>query len=75
MEGTTLDRHRCPHPRCGRPFAVVYRSSFHDVPIPMAVACPTCGCWDVVMVPTGAVHESEGAWVLPLDYHVVALAG
>jgi hypothetical protein len=52
---------------------VVYRRSSHDVPIPMAVACPRCGSWDVMMVPTGAVREAEGTWVLPLDYGVANL--
>jgi hypothetical protein len=73
MDETTLNRHRCHHPRCGRPFAVVCRTSLRDVPIPMAVACPHCGRWDVVMVPTGAAGESEGSYVLPLDSHVATL--
>jgi len=68
-----MDRHRCHNPRCHRPFAVIYRRSWHDVPIPMAVACPHCGSWDVVLVPTGAVCESDGTYVLPLDYRVSAL--
>jgi hypothetical protein len=75
MDETTMDRHRCHGPRCRRPFAVVYRRSWRDVPIPMALACPHCGHWDVVMVPTGAVRETEGAYVLPLDYRVAALTG
>jgi hypothetical protein len=74
MDATTLDRHRCHARHCGRPFAVVYRRSWHDVPIPMAVACPHCARWEVVMVPTGAVRESDGAYVLPLDYGVAALS-
>jgi hypothetical protein len=74
MEATAFERHRCRHPRCRRPFAVIYRRSLQDVPIPMAVACPHCRRWDVVMVPTGAARESEGAWVLPLDAPATALA-
>jgi hypothetical protein len=73
MEETTMDRHRCHSPRCRRLFAVVYRRCWHDVPIPMAVACPHCGNWDVVLVPTGAVREAEGTYVLPLEYQVAAL--
>jgi hypothetical protein len=73
MSDTTQDRHRCHNPGCGRPFALVYRRSSHDVPIPLAVACPRCGSWDVVMVATGAVREAEGTWVLPLDYGVANL--
>lgn len=69
-----MDRHRCHAPRCGRPYAVVYRRSFLDVPVPLAVACPRCGCWEVVMVPTGAVRESEGCYVLPIDRPEVALS-
>jgi hypothetical protein len=52
---------------------VVYQSSPHDVPIPLAVACPRCGRWDVVMVSAGAVSESPGTWVLPLEQGVTAL--
>ena len=47
--------------------------SMHDVPLPMAVACPRCGGWAFVMVPTGAVRESEGSYVLPLEPLVAAL--
>ena len=43
------------------------------MPIPLAVACPRCGSWDVVMVPTGAVRETQGTWVLPLDQGIAAL--
>jgi hypothetical protein len=39
----------------------------------MAVACPRCGRWAVVMVPTGAVRETEGSYVLPLEPQVAAL--
>jgi hypothetical protein len=74
MDDTTLDRHRCHDPRCRRPYAVVYRRSLHDVPIPLAVACPSCGHWDVVMVPTGAVRDADGAYVLPLGYEAAALS-
>jgi hypothetical protein len=52
---------------------MLYRRSWHDVPIPLAVACPRCGRWDVVMVPTGAVLGSQGTWVLPLDHGVASL--
>jgi hypothetical protein len=45
----------------------------HDVPLPMPVACPRCGTWAVVMVPTGAVRESEGSYVLPLEPQLAAL--
>jgi len=74
MDEPTMDRRRCHSARCQRPFAVVYRRSLLDVPIPLAVACPHCGFWDVVLVPTGAVRQTQGAWVLPLDYRVAALA-
>jgi hypothetical protein len=74
MDDTTLDRHRCHDPRCRRPYAVVYRRFPHDVPIPLAVACPSCGHWEVVMVPTGAVRDSDGAYVLPLGYEAAALS-
>lgn len=73
MTETTQDRHRCHNPGCGRPFAVVCRWSWHDVPVPLAVACPRCGSWDVVMVPTGAVLESQGTWVIPLESGVATL--
>jgi len=73
MSDTTQDRHRCHNPECGRPFVVVYRRSRHDVPIPLAVACPRCGSWDVVMVPTGALRETESTWVVPLDHGVASL--
>jgi len=73
MSETTQDRHRCRHPACRRPFAVVYHRSVHDVPIPLAIACPRCGSWDVVMVPTGAVDETAGTWVLPLAQGIAAL--
>ncbi len=73
MTDTTQDRHRCHNPKCRRSFAVLYRRSWHDVPIPLAVACPRCGSWDLVMVPTGAVLENQGTWVLPLDYGVTCL--
>ena len=52
---------------------MLYRRSWHDVPIPLAVACPRCSSWDVVMVPTGAVLENQGTWVLPLDYGAACL--
>ncbi len=52
---------------------MVYRRSWHDVPIPLAVACPRCGSWDVVMVATGALRETEGTWVVPLDHGVASL--
>jgi len=74
MDEPTMDRRRCHNAHCQRPFAVVYRRSLMDVPIPLAVACPHCGFWDVVLVPTGAVRQTQGAWVLPLDYRVAALA-
>jgi hypothetical protein len=74
MEETTLDPHRCHNDRCGRPFLVVCRQSWHDVPVPAAMACPHCGHWDIVLVPTGAVRQTEGAWVLPLDAGGAALA-
>ena len=73
VDDTTAVRHFCHAPRCGRPFAVVCRISAHDVPLPMAVACPRCGRWAVVMVPTGAVRETEGSYVLPLEPFVAAL--
>jgi hypothetical protein len=52
---------------------VVYHRSWHDVPIPIAVACPRCGRWDVVMVPTGAVRETPGTWVVPLERGIASL--
>ncbi|HKZ31173.1 MAG TPA: hypothetical protein VJ648_02330 [Vicinamibacteria bacterium] len=73
MDETSAVRHFCQAPRCGRPFAVVCRQSPYDVPLPMAVACPRCGRWAVVMVPTGAVRETEGSYVLPLEPIVAAL--
>jgi hypothetical protein len=73
MSDATQDRHRCHNPECGRPFAVVYHRSWHDVPMPLAVACPRCGSWDVVMVSTGAGGETQGTWVLPLDQGIAAL--
>jgi hypothetical protein len=73
MDETTAVRHSCQAPGCGRPFAVVCRQSLHDVPLPMAVACPRCGRWAVVMVPTGAVRETGGSYVLPLEPIVAAL--
>lgn len=74
MDDTTVDRHRCHGPQCRRPYAVVYRRNVHDVPIPLAVACPSCGRWEVVLVPTGAVRDSDGAYVLPLGYEAAALS-
>jgi hypothetical protein len=74
MDETTLDPHRCHNDRCRRSFIVVCRQSWHDVPIPAAMACPHCGHWDIVLVPTGAVRQTEGAWVLPLDHREAALA-
>ena len=71
MSATAQDRHRCP--ACERHFAVVYQSSPHDVPIPLAVACPRCGRWDVVMISAGAVSDSPGTFVLPLEQGVAAL--
>ena len=38
-----------------------------DLLVPLAVACPSCGRWDVVMVKTGAVLDRPGTWVVPLD--------
>ena len=73
MSDATQDRHHCHNPECRKPFAVVYHRSYYDVPIPLAVACPRCGSWDVVMVPTGAVGEAHGTWVLPLDQGIAAL--
>jgi hypothetical protein len=73
MDETIAVRHFCQADCCGRPFAVVCRQSPHDVPLPMAVACPRCGRWAVVMVPTGAVRETEGSYVLPLEPQVAAL--
>ena len=73
MSETTQDRHRCRNPRCRRPFAVVYHRSLADVPIPLTVACPRCGRWGVVMVSAGAVRESPGTWVLPVEHSVAAL--
>ncbi len=49
-------------------------ASPHDVPIPLAVACPSCGHWEVVLVPTGAVRDTDGAYVLPLGYEAAALS-
>jgi hypothetical protein len=74
MDETKVDRQRCRAPRCGRPFAIVYRRSWRDVPVPMALACPRCGSWNVVEVPTGAVRLREGAYVLPLGDRATALA-
>jgi hypothetical protein len=74
VDDTTFDRHRCRDPRCGRPFAVVCRRSLNDVPIPMAVACPRCTRWNVLMVPTGTVRDADGAYVLPLDWETARLA-
>jgi DNA-directed RNA polymerase subunit RPC12/RpoP len=71
MSEATQDRHRCRNPRCRKPFALVYRRSPEDVMIPLTVACPRCGSWDVVMVTTGAVRRAEGTWVLPLGHGVV----
>ena len=73
MDETCAIRHFCHAAGCGRPFAVVCRRSAHDVPLPMAVACPRCGRWAVVMVPTGAVRETEGSYVLPLEPQIAAL--
>ena len=50
---------------------MVYRHSLEDVPISLAVACPRCGRWDVVMATTGAVRQTQGLWVLPLGHAVV----
>ena len=52
---------------------MVYHRSQHDVPIPLAVACPRCGRWGVVMVPTAAVRETQGTWVLPIEHGVASL--
>ena len=52
---------------------MVYHRSGQDVPIPLAVACPRCGSWDVVMVHSGALHDSQTTWVLPLDQGISAL--
>jgi len=73
MNGTSQDRHRCQNPRCRKSFAVVYHRSCDDVQIPLAVACPRCGRWGVVMVSAGAVSESPGTWVLPVEHSVAAL--
>jgi hypothetical protein len=75
MDDTAFDRHRCHDPHCGRSFAVIYRRSICDIPIRMAVACPHCRSWGVVMVPTGAGSQSDGAWVLPLGCQQSAFAG
>ncbi len=50
---------------------MVYHHSRADVPIPLTVACPRCGKWDVVMVTTGAVRQAQGTWVLPLGHGAV----
>ena len=73
MRDATQDRHRCHNPACRRRFALVYYASWYDVQIPLAMACPRCGSWDVVMVPTGALRETQGTWVLPLDHGVASL--
>ena len=51
----------------------MYHRSFEDVPIPLAVACPRCGSWDVVMVAAAAMREKPGTWVLPIENGVAAL--
>ncbi len=73
MDETIAIRHVCQAERCQRPFAVVCPRSAHDVPLPMAVACPRCGRWSMVLVPTGAVRETEGSYVLPLEPIVASL--
>ena len=73
MSDATQDRHRCHNPECRRRYAVVYHRSWHDVPISLAVACPSCGRWDVVMVTTGAVRETQGTWVVPLESGIASL--
>ena len=73
LDDTIAVKHNCQAPGCGRPFAVVCRRSLHDVPLPMAVACPRCGGWAFVMVPTGAVRETEGSYVLPIEPKIAAL--
>jgi hypothetical protein len=67
VDDMALDRHRCSSPRCRRHFAVVYRCSSLDVPIRLALACPHCGRQHELTVLTGAVRDSDGAYVLPLD--------
>jgi hypothetical protein len=75
MDETVFDRHRCLDPHCGRLFAVVYRRSLEDVPIRMAVACPHCRTWGVVMLPTTtASREADAAWVVALGQQQSALA-
>jgi hypothetical protein len=74
MEETIAIRHFCQAAKCKRPFAVVCPRSAHDVPLPMPVACPRCGSWATVMVPTGALRETEGSYVLPLEPLVPALS-
>lgn len=68
-----MERHLCSSRRCGRPFAVLYRRDWQDIPLPVAVACPHCGRWDMVCVPTGGIREADGTYVLPLDYRIAAL--
>ncbi len=51
----------------------MYRCASHGSPIALALACPHCGRPHVVMVPTEAVYETEGAYVLPLGYQGAAL--
>ena len=67
MGHATIDRLRCLDPRCHRPFAIVYESSPGDSPVSLALACPHCGRRHALVVPTGALHESETAYVLPLQ--------
>jgi hypothetical protein len=74
MEEMVAIRHSCQAPRCRRPFAVISPRSAYDVPLPMAVACPRCGTWAVVMVSTGTVREDEGSYVLPLEPREASIA-
>jgi hypothetical protein len=74
MDDMALDRHRCSGPRCRRPFAVVYRCTSLDVPIRLALACPHCGRQHELTVLTGAVRDSDGAYVFPLDSEISTLS-
>ncbi len=68
-----FDRHRCRSPRCRRSFAVVYRCSSLDMPIQLSLACPHCGRQHELMVLAGAVRDSDGAYVFPLDGELSSL--
>jgi hypothetical protein len=68
----TRDPHECLNPSCGRTFLVVYKHDPARPVLPLHLACPYCGLREFLLVGTAGRVESDGTYVMALDYHVEA---